>query len=89
MHTPIVAIARNEDKFALLEQVAVQSGFWENIEAAWQKTGKPKEHFLIAIKPNLMIFMNRQVPEVATEPALVRAPDHADQRTRIQEHQSC
>lgn len=71
MSTPIVAIARNKDKFELLEQVAVQSGFWENIDAAWQKTGKPKEQFLIAIKPNLMIFMNPQVPEVATEPALV------------------
>lgn len=71
MSIPIVAIARNEDKFELLEQVALQSGFWENIDAAWQKSGKPKEQFLIAIKPNLMIFMNRQVPEVATEPALV------------------
>ncbi len=71
MTTPIVAIARGEDKFELLEQVASQSKFWESIDATWQKSGKPKEQFLVAIKPNLMIFMNRQVPEVATEPALV------------------
>lgn len=71
MNIPIVSITRGEDKFALLEQAAVQAGFWENIDAAWQKSGKPKEQFLIAIKPNLMIFMNPQVPEVATEPALV------------------
>lgn len=71
MTIPIVAITRGEDKFTLLEEVAEQAGFWENIDSAWQRSGKPKEDFRIAIKPNLMIFMNRQVPEVATEPALV------------------
>jgi uncharacterized protein (DUF362 family) len=71
MTVPIVAIARGEDKFKLLEEVANQAGFWGHLDAAWQKSGKPKEHFHIAIKPNLMIFMNRQVPEIATEPALV------------------
>lgn len=47
MSIPIVSIARGEDKFALLEQAAAQSGFWENIDAAWQKSQKPKEQFLI------------------------------------------
>ncbi len=66
-----VAIARGENKFALLEEVAEKSGFWEHLESAFRKSGKPRDQFLIAVKVNLMIFMSRDVPEVATEPALV------------------
>ncbi len=79
MSVPIVAITRGEDKFAILEQAAEQAGFWEKLDVAWQKSHKSKEDFVIAIKPNLMIFMNRQVPEVATEPALV---EHLIRRMR-------
>jgi hypothetical protein len=43
MSLPIVSIARGEDKFALLEQVAQQAGFWENIDNIWQKSGKSKQ----------------------------------------------
>jgi uncharacterized protein (DUF362 family) len=66
-----VAIARGEDKFLLLEQVAEKSGFWDHLDRAFQDSGKSKDGFLIAIKPNLMILMSADVPEVATEPALV------------------
>ncbi len=66
-----VVIVRGEDKRALLEEAAEQAKFWENLDAAFQSSGKTKDQFLIAIKPNLMIFMNREVPEVATDPELV------------------
>jgi uncharacterized protein (DUF362 family) len=71
MAESVVAIARGENRFALVEEAARLAGFWENIEAALAKSGKPREQFLIAIKVNLMIFMSPQVPVTATDPALV------------------
>jgi uncharacterized protein (DUF362 family) len=67
-----VAIARGgDDKFKLLDEVADRAGFWPHVETAWEASQKSREHFSIAVKPNLMIFMNRQVPETATDPELV------------------
>jgi uncharacterized protein (DUF362 family) len=75
-----VAIARGgEDKFKLLDEVADRAGFWPHIEAAWQASHKSREQFSIAVKPNLMIFMNRQVPVTATDPELV---EHLFRRLR-------
>ncbi len=71
MTDSVVAITRGDDPFAILEEAARLAGFWEDIEAALAASGKPREQFLVAIKINLMIFMSRQVPEVATDPALV------------------
>lgn len=67
----IVAIARGDDKFALLDEAAAQSGFWDRVEHACAVSGKNRQDFTIVIKPNLMIFMSREVPVVATDPALV------------------
>ncbi len=68
-----VAVVRNgqRSKFELLEQAANDAGFWPNLEAAWQRSGKPRETFRIAIKVNLMLLLNAKVPEVATDPQLV------------------
>jgi uncharacterized protein (DUF362 family) len=72
MARSIVAIARvGEDKYRLLEEAADKAGFWPHLEAAWQHSGKTRAQYSIAVKPNLMIFMNRQVPEIATDPELV------------------
>jgi uncharacterized protein (DUF362 family) len=72
MARSIVAIARGgDDKYKLLEQVAEQAGFWPHLEAAWQRSQETRAQFSIAVKPNLMIFMNRRVPETATDPQLV------------------
>jgi uncharacterized protein (DUF362 family) len=66
-----VAIARDHDKLALLERVADEAGFWAHLEDAIAASGKAPADFVVAIKPNLMIFMTRDVPEVATDPELV------------------
>jgi uncharacterized protein (DUF362 family) len=69
----LVAIVRDHDKskFALLEQVAEEAGFWANIDGALQRSGKARGQFHIAIKVNLMLLLNPRVPEVATDPQLV------------------
>lgn len=70
-HYSKVVIERANDKFDLLDTVADKSGFWEHIEQALTKSQKRRDEFLVAIKPNLMIFMSPDVPVVATDPKLV------------------
>jgi uncharacterized protein (DUF362 family) len=48
------------------------SGFFENLEAVYVESGKPRDEFLIAIKPNIMTASVREDPSpVYTDPALV------------------
>ena len=69
----VVAIVRDpaRSKFDLLDQVAEDAGFWPNLEAACTRSGKPKDQLKIRIKVNLMLLLNPEVPEVATDPQLV------------------
>ena len=72
MARSLVAIARgSDDKFQLLEEAAEKAGFWPHLEAAHEKSGKSREAFSIAIKPNLMILLTPKVPVIATDPLLV------------------
>lgn len=72
MARSLVAIARGlDDKFQLLEEAAEKAGFWPHLEGAFEKSGKTRETFSIAIKPNLMILLSAKVPVIATDPQLV------------------
>ena len=71
-----VVIGRTEadddsDRFAVLDNVLDRSGFWERLEEKVEASGKSKAAFLVAIKPNLMMFYSQSDMSVITEPALV------------------
>lgn len=61
----------DSDRFAMLEKVLKEAGFWERIEKQLVGSGKTKEEFLIAVKPNLMMHYSRNDMSPNTEPALV------------------
>ncbi len=63
--------ADDSDRFTLLEQVIEEAGFWTALEKRFSESGKSKNDFLIAVKPNLMMFYNKEDMSVITEPALV------------------
>lgn len=74
METVVVRTTQNNDdsdRFALLEQVIEEAGFWNILEKQYAKSGKTKRDFLIAVKPNIMMFYSKDDMSVITEPALV------------------
>lgn len=74
METVVVRTIQNNDdsdRFALLEQVIEEAGFWDILEKQYAKSGKTKKDFLIAVKPNIMMFYSKDDMSVITEPALV------------------
>lgn len=68
--TQVVAV-KDDDKFAALEQVLDQTGFFGHLTRQWQASGKAREDFLIALKPNLMMAYARDDPSTITDPELV------------------
>lgn len=61
----------DSDRFKLLEQVIEEAGFWNILEESLSGSGKTNDDFLIAIKPNIMMFYSKKDMSVITEPALV------------------
>jgi uncharacterized protein (DUF362 family) len=60
------------DKFETFRLAANQSGFIAHVLDRWQASGKPKEDFRIAIKPNIMTAsVHKADSPVYTDPALV------------------
>jgi uncharacterized protein (DUF362 family) len=66
-----VACICDEDKFRALDQVLEKTGFYEILERKWNGTGKKKEDFLIAVKPNFMMTYNKIDESTYTDPELV------------------
>ena len=67
-----VFIETGEDKFQAMDHAIQRSGFLENVEAVLYSSGKPREEFLVAIKPNIMTASLRQDESpVYTDPQLV------------------
>ena len=50
-----VAVTDSKAKLATLDQVIAASGFLGDVDAAWRASGKSKEEFAVAIKPNMMM----------------------------------
>ncbi len=77
METVVVRTTQKDndsDRFALLEQVIEEAGFWDILEKQFIKSGKTKKDFLITVKPNLMMFYSKKddnPPSVITDPVLV------------------
>ncbi len=69
-----VVLVGGTDKLEAMAAAIERSGFVEHVRARWALSGKPKEAFTIAVKPNIM---TASLPEnessVYTDPALVEA----------------
>jgi hypothetical protein len=67
-----VFLETGEDKFDALRQAMEVSNFIANVEAVLTQSGKARDQFLIAIKPNIMTAALRENPSpVYTDPQLV------------------
>lgn len=66
-----VAAIRDEDKRSALDRVLAETGFDGLLEAKWASSGKGREAFTIAIKPNFMFAYDRRDRSTYTDPELV------------------
>ncbi|MBI2267211.1 MAG: DUF362 domain-containing protein [Armatimonadetes bacterium] len=67
----VVAI-KGPDKIMLMDQVIQESRFFDDLEAKWKESGKPKDEFSIALKPNLMMMTHKEDPVATyTDPELL------------------
>jgi uncharacterized protein (DUF362 family) len=66
-----VASIVDEDKFRALDRVLDATGFDSVVEARCTASGKPRDQFLVAIKPNFMFAYSRLDPSTYTDPELV------------------
>ncbi|MFZ0548759.1 MAG: DUF362 domain-containing protein, partial [Candidatus Promineifilaceae bacterium] len=67
-----VYLESRETKFDALDQAVDASGFLDNVEAVFAASGKAREAFLIALKPNIMTASSwEEDSPVYTDPALV------------------
>lgn len=69
-HVTVAAI-RDEDKFRALDRVLDITGFDSLIEKKLTASGKPRDQFQIAIKPNFMFAYNKRDHTTYTDPELV------------------
>ena len=70
--TIVVAVTDHEmDKYTLLEMVLDKARFFEVVNTCWRNSGKPKQDFRIAVKPNLSMMLRRSDVGTYTDPFLV------------------
>ena len=69
--TCAVASIRDDDKYKALESVLSATKFWDIVDAKQVASGKSREQFLIAIKPNFMFAYNKSDHTTYTDPELV------------------
>lgn len=67
----VVAVAEGDKKLRLLDRVIETSSFFHHLDNSFTRSGKTKDNFLVAIKPNIMMLYHRDRPHVATDPELV------------------
>jgi len=70
--TTVVSLS-GEDKFALLDNVLNQSGFFDVLDRKFQSSGKDKRDFRVVIKPNFMFCHHVKDISSYTDPTLVEA----------------
>jgi len=68
-----VVVHIGEDKFALLDRVVAESGFWDVLERRFAGSGRSKPDFRVVIKPNFMFMHSKRDISSFTDPALVEA----------------
>ena len=70
--TTVVAI-KGDDKFAILDSVLEETGFFEVLEKHFKELGKSRENFSVVIKPNFMYMHSKKDISTYTDPELVEA----------------
>lgn len=67
-----VHLVTGTDKIATFREAVDRSGFLGSLDARWQATGRPKEDFAVAVKPNIMTAAHREdASTVYTDPEVV------------------
>ena len=66
-----VACVKGDNKLKALQEVMEYSRFFNHIEESFKRSGKAREAFKIAIKPNFMVFLTMKDPSSYTDPELV------------------
>lgn len=67
----LVASVEHDDKLRALDEVLKVTSFFADVDECLKKSGKAKADFLIAIKPNFMVFYSSKDPSSHTDPELV------------------
>ncbi len=67
----VLEIYNSSEKFDVLDRVIEDSGFFQVLEASLAKSGKSREVFSVAIKPNFMFFYSTKDKTTYTDPTLV------------------
>jgi uncharacterized protein (DUF362 family) len=70
--TTVVSLS-GESKLDLLDNVLLQSGFYDVLEEKSRNSGKQKEDFKVVIKPNFMFCHHKKDISSYTDPELVEA----------------
>ena len=68
-----VAAIRGDDKLACLDQVLAETKFYDVLEKRLTDSGKARDAFSVAIKPNFMFMHSKRDTTSYTDPALVEA----------------
>jgi uncharacterized protein (DUF362 family) len=68
--TMVVAI-KGDDKFAMLDRILEETGFFEILERRFKETGRSREEFSVVIKPNFMYMHSKKDISSYTDPELV------------------
>ena len=71
---PLLVIIRDQGqgRFAMLDRILDQAGFWELLEKALAASGKSRRDFRIVVKSNISMLGRRTDDGVYTDPLLVR-----------------
>jgi len=69
----------DSDRFSALDEALGKAGFWDRLQEVMTASGKGREDFSIAVKPNLMMYYSGKDMSVITDPALV---EHLIERMR-------
>ncbi|MGR3310730.1 MAG: DUF362 domain-containing protein [Candidatus Brocadiales bacterium] len=66
-----VVVVKGDDKFELLDKVLKDTAFLDILERRWKESGKTKEAFSVAVKPNFMFMHSKKDVSTYTDPVLV------------------
>ena len=67
----LVVIKEGQDKCALLLDVVTEAGLFDRLEKVFSLSGKKKDDFKIAVKPNFMVLTSKLDPTCFTNTKLV------------------
>jgi uncharacterized protein (DUF362 family) len=66
-----VASVKHPDKFEALREAIELTGFFDNLNSVWKKSGKYKKEFAIIIKSSFMFMYSLKDPSTYTDPELI------------------